>query len=78
MIEQFTGMGRGPDGIDLPLGLSMGLAMHPRAAETFYRMTPDQRYAAIRYIQSGSTGEEARRLIDAAIRQLDAGEMHFS
>ena len=78
MSEHFIGMGRAPDGIDLPLGLSMGLAMHPRAAETFYQMTPEERYAAIRYVQSGTSGEEAKGLIATAISRLEEGHRRFS
>ena len=78
MPEPYIGMGSSPDGIDLPLGLSMGLSMHPKAAETFGKMNADEKQAAIRYVQSGSTGEEAKRRIKSAISQLSEGQTQLS
>jgi len=73
MIQPFIGMGNSPDGIDLPLGLSMGLSMHPKAAETFGKMTAEEKRAAIRYVQSGLTGEDAKRRIASAIHRMEQG-----
>jgi len=70
-------MGRAPDGIDLPLGFSMGLSMHTKAAETFGKMSDEEKKAAIRYVQSGITGEDAKRRIANAIEQLEQGQMRF-
>ncbi|MCL2588555.1 MAG: YdeI/OmpD-associated family protein [Oscillospiraceae bacterium] len=78
MGETFIGMGQAPDGIDLPLGLSMGLSMHPKAAATFGKMSADERHAAIRYIQSGVSSEDAKRRIASAINQLDEGQTRLS
>jgi len=78
MTQAFIGMGKSPDGVDLPLGLSMGLSMHPRAAETFGRMSADEKHAAIRYVQAGISGEDAKRRIASAIDQLDAGQTMLS
>ena len=78
MSDPYIGMGRAPDGIDLPLGLSMGLAMHPVAAETFGRMSLEEKRAAIRYVQSGVTGEDAQRRIASAISQMEQGQIRLS
>jgi len=78
MGEPFIGMGKAPDGIDLPLGLSMGLATHPGAAETFGNMSPDEKRAAIRYVQSCTKGEDAERRVASAIRQLADGQIRLS
>jgi len=78
MIQPFIGMGKAPDGIDLPLGLSMGLSMHPNAAETFGKMSAEEKRAAIRYVQSGITGEDAKRRISSAISQMEQGQTWLS
>ena len=77
MSEPFIGMGKAPDGLDLPLGLSMGLSMHPKAAETFGRMSEDEKQAAIRYVQSTVTGEDAERRVMSAIKRLSDGRTRF-
>ena len=78
MSEAFIGMGSSPDGIDIPLGLSMELTMHPRAASTFGQMSPAEKHAAIRYIQSCTTGEDAKHRIRNAIQQMEQGQTMFS
>jgi len=77
MGEPFIGMGKAPDGVDLPLGLSMGLSMHPEAAETFGKMNAEEKEAAIRYVQSSVKGEEAELRVKSAIRQLADGRTRF-
>ena len=78
MSQPFIGMGPAPDGIDLPLGFSMGLSLHPKAAETFGQMSADEKWATIRYVQSGTTGEDAKRRIASAIEQLASGQTRLS
>ena len=78
MSETFIGMGRNPEGIDIPLGLSMELAMHPGAASTFGKMNPEEKHAAIRYIQSCTSGEDAKERIKNAISQMEQGHTQFS
>ena len=75
--QPFIGMGKAPDGIDLPLGLSMGLSLHPKAAETFGKMSADEKHAAIRYVQSGISGEDAKRRIASAINQMEEGQIRL-
>ena len=74
MSKPFIGMGKAPDGVDLPLGLSMVLSMHQKAAEAFGKMSRDEKQAAVRYVQSGVSGEDAKRRISNAISQLDEGQ----
>ena len=78
MKETFIGMGSSPEGIDIPLGLSMELAMHPRAASTFGQMSPGEKHAAIRYIQACTSGEDAKRRIQNAISQMEQGHTRLS
>ena len=78
MNKTFIGMGHSPDGIDIPLGLSMELVMRPQAAATFGQMSSTEKHAAIRYVQSGSTGEEAKRRIRNAIQQMENGHTAIS
>ena len=78
MPEPFIGMGKSPDGIDIPLGLSMELAMHPQAAATFGKMSPEEKHAAIRYVQSCNSGEDAKRRIRNAIDQMAGGSIRIS
>jgi len=78
MNEPFIGMGKAPDGIDLPLGLSQGLSAHPRAAETFGQMSTLEKKAAIQYVQSGTSGADAKRRIASALNQLENGQMTLS
>ena len=78
MSGTFIGMGNAPDGVDIPLGLSMSLAMHPRAMDTFGRMSPQEKHAAIQYVQSCTTGEDAKRRIENAIQQMEHGQTTLS
>lgn len=78
MSKPFIGMGKAPDGIDLPLGLSMGLSMHPQAMDTFGKMTPQEKNAAIQYVQSAATGADAKRRVENAIQQMEHGQTTLS
>ena len=78
MEQPFIGMGKSPDGIELPLGLSMGLTMHPDAAETFGKMSIAEKQSAIRYVQSGVSGEDAKRRIRNAVSQMEQGRTAIS
>ena len=78
MSKPFIGMGKAPDGVDIPLGLSMGLSMHPRAMDTFGRMSPQEKNAAIQYVQSGTTGADAKRRVENAIQQMEHGRTTLS
>jgi len=78
MQEPFIGMGEGPDGIELPLGLSMELTMHPNAAATFGSMSVQQKREAIGYIQGCTSGEDAKRRIENVVKQMEQGKMNVT
>lgn len=78
MQTPFIGMGKAPDGIELPLGLSMELTMNPNAASTFGKMSIDQKRDAIRYVQGGTTGEDAKRRIENVVKRMEQGEMSIT
>ena len=78
MQNTFIGMGNNPDGPDLPMGFGMQLAMHPKAHETFGKMTTKEKREAIHYIQGGLTGADAKRRIENTIRRMEQGETNIS
>jgi len=78
MYEQpFIGMGRNPEGADLPLGLGLHLMQHPSAKEAFGQMSPAQKERLIRYLQSADNGEEAERLMNRVTEELMDGRKDF-
>jgi len=78
MQKPFIGMGEAPDGIELPLGLSMELTMHPEAAATFGRMSVEQKRGAIQYVQGCTSGEDARKRIQNVVKRMEQGEMNVT
>lgn len=77
MQDTFIGMGNNPDGLDVPMGLGMQLTMHPKAHETFGKMNAEEKRDTIHYVQSGITGEDAKRRIENVIRRMEQGETHI-
>ena len=75
--QTFIGVGHNPDGPDLPIGFGMQLAQDPGAMETFGRMSKDQKYAMVNYIQGSNTGEDAENRVEDAIQKLSSGQMMF-
>ena len=73
----FIGMGRNPEGPDLPLGFGMQLAQEPAAVSRYGALTSDQKAQVIRYIQSGATGDDAKNRIANAVTGLRDGNMSF-
>jgi len=78
MQNPFLGMGEAPDGIELPLGLSMELTMHPNAAATFGKMSTEQKRSAIHYVQGCTSGEDAKRRIENVVKRMEQGEMNVT
>ena len=78
MPNTFIGMGNNPDGLDMPMGLGMKLTMHPKAHETFGKMNTAEKRDTIQYVQSGLTGEDAKRRIENVIRRMEQGETSIS
>ncbi|MGI6403776.1 MAG: YdeI/OmpD-associated family protein [Oscillospiraceae bacterium] len=68
--NQFIGIGKNPDGPDLPLGLGMELAQNPKAMNAFGTMTKSQKASMISHIQAATTGEDAKQRIREAVNQL--------
>ena len=75
--QTFTGIGHNPDGPDLPVGFGMQLAQDPSAMATFGKMSKDQKYAMVNYIQGSSTGEEAEHRVEGVIQRLSEGQIQF-
>ena len=71
-----SGTGPNPDGPVLPVGLGMRLAQEPRAMQAFASMTNAQKEAMIAYIQSGTTGDEAKARLHQAVSQLRDGQAY--
>jgi len=78
MIEQpFIGVGRNPEGPDMPLGLGMNLMQNPKATDTFGQMSATQKERLIGYLQSSDTGEDAQNRMMGAIAELANGRKDF-
>ena len=75
--KPFIGMGRNPEGPDLPLGFGMLLAQEPEAVSMYGALTDAEKSTVIRYIQSGATGEDAKNRIASAVYGLRDGNMGF-
>ena len=73
----FIGIGKNPDGPDIPLGLGMQLAQSPKAMATFGKMTKAQKSGLIRQIQGAPTGDAAKARVTGAISQLEQGNTTF-
>ena len=78
MQDSFIGMGKAPDGIELPLGLSMELTMHPEAAATFGKMSVEQKRGAIQYVQGCTSGADAKKRIQNVVKRMEQGEMNVT
>ncbi len=77
LSNNFIGIGKNPNGPDLPLGLGMELAQNPKAMNAFGTMTNEQKAALISHIQGATTGEEAKQRIAEAIHKLNNNQTQF-
>ena len=66
----FVGIGRNPNGPDLPLGFGFRLMQEPRAIDIYGRLSNEDKSAVIRYIQSGTSGDDAKNRIINAVEHL--------
>jgi len=73
----FIGLGRNPDGPDLPEGLGMRLMQDQKAMETFGSMSKEQKAAVIGYIRGAHSGEEAENRMADAVSQMSDGRVQF-
>ena len=74
----FVGIGKNPDGKDLPLGFGMQLAQTPEAMSTYGSLTQKQKDSIVDYIQGCTSSADARGRIDEVIRGLKDGRADFS
>lgn len=75
--SNFIGIGRNPDGPDLPLGLGMQLAQEPKAMEAFGKMSKQQKASLIGHIQGAATGEDAKNRVVDAVNRLRDNQITF-
>ena len=71
--EVFIGIGHNPDGPDLPMGLGMQLAQEPKALQAYGNLSHSEKEALINYIQSSTTGDDAKNRIMESISRLKNG-----
>ncbi len=77
MDNVFTGMGKSPDGIDMPMGFGMRLAQDNTAMVNYAALSDDQKRKVISHVQSGTTGAEAKNLIRDTVRDLHSNNITF-
>ena len=75
----FVGLGKNPDpsGLDMPIGFGMELYQNSNALHCFAALSQEQRNGIIKYIESGKTGEDARKRIDNAVENLNHRNPNF-
>ena len=73
--KRFTGIGHNPNPgeQDLPLGFGMQLMQHSEARSRFESLSAEEKNRVIRYVEGGTTGEEAKSRLIEAIRGLEDG-----
>lgn len=67
------GPGNMGQGSDLPVGLGMRLKEEPLAMERFTAMAEKEKWKILKYVESGTDGEDARRRIEHTIKSLREG-----
>ncbi len=58
---------------EMPIGLMMSLAQHQDAMRNFALLDDAGQKSVIRYVESASTGDEAKNRIQNAVRNLEQG-----
>ena len=61
----------------LPIGFAMSLAMDNNAMENYSNLDPVTQDSITRYIQSSTTGYDAKRRIDVAVESLSNNNLKF-
>ncbi|MDR2933019.1 MAG: hypothetical protein LBV27_07920 [Oscillospiraceae bacterium] len=74
----FIGTGRNPDGPDLPLGFGMLLAQDADAMNAYGQLSNSEKASVISYIQSSTTGADAKNRIAQSVNNLKSGTISFS
>lgn len=62
---------------ELPLGLAMSLAQNADAMQFFRTLTDEKKRSVVSFIQSSTTGAEAKRRVSAATEGLAHGNFEF-
>ena len=78
MNTPFIGVGKNPEGKDLPLGLGMRLAQTPEAMDTYGQLSQGQRDLIVEYIKGCTSSEDARKRISEVVMGLKNGQSSFS
>lgn len=75
----FVGMGVNPEtgAPDIPLGFGMALSQDVEAMSFFGSLSGDLKAGVIRYVQSGSTGPEAKERIQTAAQNMKRHKVDF-
>ena len=73
----FIGIGKNPNGPDMPVGFGMLLAQDESAMRTFGNLSNEQKGALISHIQGAQNGEEAKARVTNAVDQLRNGQTVF-
>ncbi len=75
----FVGIGKNPDpsGLDMPLGFGMALYQNSSALHCFAALSQQQRNDIIRYIEGAKTGDNAKKRIDTAVKNLNHRNINF-
>ena len=75
----FVGIGKNPDpsGLDMPIGFGMQLYQSPEALHYFAALSQKERNDIIRYIEDSKTGEEAKKRINTAVKNLNNRNANF-
>ena len=68
--KPFVGIGKNPDGKDLPMGFGMRLVQSPEALNTFGNLTQAQRDSIVDYIHGCTTSQDAKERIAQVIDGL--------
>ncbi|MDP4121184.1 MAG: hypothetical protein Q8876_09080 [Bacillota bacterium] len=75
--EAFIGIGKNPDGLDIPLGLGMKLSQDSKALNHFSALTQNEREGIITYVQGSTTGDDAKARIGQVVEGLRNGQSAF-
>ena len=62
---------------NMPVGLMVSLTKHQEAMKNFSMLDDEKQKSVIRYVRDSATGEEARRRIQSAVKNLEQGNISF-
>lgn len=65
------------DAEHMPIGLMMSLAQHQNAMKNFSLLDDSRQKAVIQYVESSTTGDEAKSRIQNTVNNLENGNTGF-